>query len=204
MPTIYIENKEELPERKELDFYPTPREFVRTTLHWLNNVLDIEPRQILDPGAGLGVWGDEARSVWDHVYITGVELNKPDSLYSSAFDEIHFGDYLEFTSDHKYNLIIGNPPYYLQEEFIDKSFSLLLDGGYLGFLLKLSFLESQKRYNLYFGTDNRRPKHVWVSVRRISFTGDRKSNADAYCFVVWKKGWLGNTELAWLNWEYDK
>ena len=209
MPTIYINNKTDLPERKAYDFYPTPEEFVRCALTKLkfrvNSFYPFYPESLLDPGAGTGVWGKVARDVWKGlVDIFGIEI-RDDVEPHPCYDGFIRGDFLNWPVEtSSYDLIVGNPPYSLGEEFIEKSWSLLRDGGYLGFLLKLSFLESKKRYNLYFnGMEHMKPKFVWVSVRRISFTGNKKSNADAYCFVIWEKGWVGKTTLDWLYWEYD-
>ncbi len=59
MPTIYIENKDKLPERKEFDLYPTPIEFCKAALNVLPK--KFKPFNVLDPGCGDGVWGDVRR-----------------------------------------------------------------------------------------------------------------------------------------------
>ena len=197
MPTLYIDNKKDLPKRKENDFYPTPYELCEAVL--VKKLILIPRRnwiaEVLDPGAGGGVWGKAVRIVKSPANITGVELRnveKPvyyDTWYKNT-------DFLSWETDSKYTLIIGNPPYKHSEEFIDKSLDLLEDKGWLVFLLKLSLLESKKRYSKYYSpSKGLNPKQVLVSTRRVSFTGDRKSNADAYGIFVWEKGWLGKTTL---------
>ena len=205
MPTIFIENKEKLPERKAYDFYPTPIEFCRAALNvWDKTNFKFSSYSVLDAGCGNGVWGEAYRDeITYHNSLWGIDVREVDR--HPAYDCWLQGDFLEydFHPTDRFGFIMGNPPFSFAHEFVDRSFDLLNDGGYLGFLLKLTWLETQKRYNKYF-SGRFKPKNVWVSVRRISFTGDRKTNADAYCFVLWQKGWTGKTELDWLYWEYEK
>jgi len=151
MPTIFIENKEKLPERKAYDFYPTPIEFARAVLNkWKEKSSMPSSYSVLEPGCGNGVWGEAYRSeVTKHNSLWGVDIR--DIERHPAYDVWLQEDYLTFGPESKFGLIIGNPPFSLCHEFLDESFSLLNDSGYLGFLLKLTWLESQKRYNLYFG-----------------------------------------------------
>jgi len=204
MPTIYVKDKDNLPKRKEYDFYPTPLEFCKSALNILP--LDFNPDRILDPGAGDGIWG-KALGVRKGI-LTGVELrdiDKPCLEYDVWFKN---SDYLEdekfgFPFYLGFDLIIGNPPYSLAKEFILRSLKLLRKDGYLLFLLKLQILESKDRYDTFY-SNGLNPKEVWVSARRISFTGDGKTNADAHCLCLWQEGWSGDTTLKWLDWTYEK
>ena len=72
---------------------------------------------------------------------------------------------------------------------------MLEDGGYIIQLLRLNFLEGQARGR---GIHKRHPpQKVVVCAGRVSFTGDGKSNATAYAFFIWQKGWLGKPSLEW-------
>jgi hypothetical protein len=84
---------------------------------------------------------------------------------------------------------------------VDKSFGLLAPHGQLVFLMRLAMLESQKRYKTWW--THSPIKKVFVSPRRISFTGDGKSDDTAYALFVWQEGYEGATLLDWIWWDYD-
>jgi hypothetical protein len=96
----------------------------------------------------------------------------------------------------RYDLIIGNPPFGLAEEFVRYSLSLLDKNGWLVFLLRLAFLEGQDRGR---GLWSEFPLHTCgVYSPRPSFTGDGKTDATAYAAYVWQKGFAGETRLTHL------
>lgn len=198
--------------RKKYDFYETPPELARAALEALSNYNKFYsycPSDVLDAGAGMGVWGRCVKKVWgdESIFITGAEIEE--KLGMPGYDEWYFGDYLDYPENIGMGpcLIVGNPPYSLAEEFVRKSLSLVDSyNGYVFFLLRLAFLESKKRY---FGLFKEHPPmKVWVLSRRPSFfttkEGRKTTDALSYAMFLWKKGWEGTTELDWLYWEYDK
>lgn len=97
--------------------------------------------------------------------------------------------------------IITNPPFTLAQEFIEKALSLLKPGRKCAFLLRIQFLESEKRRNLFKNTP---PKKIHVFTRRVfcAKNGDfslNKGGALAYAWFVWEKNWKGETVLKWIN-----
>jgi hypothetical protein len=80
--------------------------------------------------------------------------------------------------------VITNPPYCLAEEFIRKSRELYQNAE-LVFLLRLAFLASEKRLQLWrdIGTPD-----VYVLPNRPSFTGGGTDSAD-YAWFHWPKAW---------------
>jgi hypothetical protein len=212
MPIIQV--KGELPKRVKLDVYPTPIEYARAALKRTNMFCGItsHPR-VLDPGAGSGIWGQAVREQFPCAEIHGTEIR--DVPKPEHYDFWHLGNFENFSAKDgffrlptKFDLIVGNPPYYVLEAFMDKSLELLEDSGVLSFLLPTSFSESKKRYLKYFSkTDYRKPVLILNSVRRISFTGNGKSNATAYAQYVWmkhKSTCVGSVPTDWLDWNYDK
>ncbi len=190
-----------LGERKPNDFYKTPIELCRSALKILPE--GFPSFRVLDPGCGDGVWGKayrEIKSLEDSMLI-GVDIRDVGEL--PEYDKVHIGDFRNFYDPILgFNLVFGNPPYRFAEEFIDISLDVLREGGYLLFLLRLAFLESDKRYKKYYNS-GLNPKEVYVSTRRISFTENKKSDNTAYGIYLWQKGWKGDTTLKWLNWTYD-
>ena len=96
----------------------------------------------------------------------------------------------------KFDLIISNPPFKHAQQMIEMSFDLLKEGGQIVALLRLAFLESQKRYS-FFKENN--PYEVSVFSKRSSFTGDGKAYPMAFAGFSWLKNYHGDTKLSWLN-----
>jgi hypothetical protein len=191
--------------RREYDFYETPIELAKEALRRF--LLDENKHRlydVLDPGAGRGVWGEAILNIYHYpVNLDGIEIQ--DVSPSESYDRWHHGDYLQdkwsnLTDDRLFDLVVGNPPYSLAEEFIRQSFYTLCEGGYCYFLLRLAFLESKKRHFGLF-TDWQ-PKRVYVLSRRPSFfttkSGRKTTDALSYAMFLWQKGWVGDTVLDWM------
>lgn len=95
--------------------------------------------------------------------------------------------------------IITNPPYNKAQEFVEHALELAKDGVKVAMFLKLTFLEGQKRRALFKKSP---PRTVYVSSSRLQcgkngdFSG---SNAVAYAWFVWEKGYKGETTIKWIN-----
>ena len=100
--------------------------------------------------------------------------------------------------------IITNPPYNKAVEFIEKAMSLVPDGMKVIMFLKVLFLESKKRYELF---KKYPPKTVWVSSSRILCAKNARfeemiaggGSAVAYAWFVFEKGYQGDTIVKWFN-----
>jgi len=198
MPTIFV-NKDELPERKEFDFYPTPAGLVRAALPILKEDEYYEPILVLDPGAGYGVWGQEVKRAYPLTHVTGIEIQ--DFEQPDGYDKWINGDYLTMDVTANYDLIVGNPPYKFAQEWVEKSLEIVTENGYVLFLFRTDFLGSIVRYETLFNKNA--PKRVSVSARRPSFTGNRKTGGDNYAAFLWSKKWRNKYYLGdWFNWDY--
>jgi SAM-dependent methyltransferase len=196
-----IQTTKTLRPREKNDHYPTPIELCRAGVD-LSTLTS--PRNVLDPGCGTGVWGQAAREIYSQVYIDGVDIS-PQIEMGKIYNAIFKQDFLEEKSKFNapYDLIVGNPPYRLAEEFIWKSHSLLRRNGDIIFLLRLNFLEGQKRGGGLWKEFP--PSEVWVLSKRPSFTGDRRTDATAYMLIKWCSGLRNKypTQLYWLDWNYN-
>jgi adenine-specific DNA-methyltransferase len=135
---------------------------------------------ILEPSCGSCEFIDKIKNYYPTATITGVEYNKTiykniKNKYDNNSDNIKIveADFLKTVYNEKYDLVIGNPPYYVIKKadvdkqyynyfegrpnifilFIIKSLSLLTDNGILCFILPKSFLNC-----LYY---NKTRKHIY-------------------------------------------
>lgn len=178
--------------RNDADHYPTPYPYAASALRTLP--LLRTPQRILDTGAGLGVWGFACRLQWPNAHITGVELR--DVAPTRSYDRYYHHDFLTSTLHHSHDLIVGNPPYSLAEQFVRKSHTCITSDGIILYLLRLGFLEAQKRIPLW---QSYPPQHIHVFSQRPSFSGDGATDATAYALYRWQPAAFdGQTTLSWI------
>lgn len=190
--------------RSPRDFYETPFDLADSAIMKLRMDGGFADRQALlclDAGCGNGVWGRAMNRLL--FWVSGIDLN-PGAMDEDWYDEIIRGDFLEHNPIHKYDLVFGNPPYSLAEEFVRHAFSMIEDKGNVYFLLRLSFLEGIKRCK---GLYKDLPlKKVYVCSRRPSFfsSDDSHHTTDtlAYAMFLWQKGYNGRPIIDFLDWDY--
>jgi hypothetical protein len=203
--------------RSPRDFYKTPKDLAEAAIDRIQYDEEIAyympVNYILDAGCGDGVWAKECiRLVYPsgdencYPFIEAIDLEPCIKERPDLVDKVITGDFLEYNPKYHFDLVCGNPPYSLAEEFIRHSFELLSYTGYIYFLLRLSFLEGIARGR---GLFKEFPiKRVYVCSRRPSFfsTDEKKHTTDtlAYAMFLWQKGYNGKTELDYLDWEYKK
>jgi hypothetical protein len=201
--------------RHPRDYYITPEGLASNAL-WefrFDEELAYPPDTILDAGCGNGVWALEALSSLAFAYdedtdyplldAIDIEVKIPDyrkHLFYNVYEE----DFLTKDFSKKYDMIIGNPPYSLAEEFVKKSFDILEDGAYVYFLLRLAFLEGIDRGKNFWSKYPLRK--LYVCSRRPSFfsvNGKHTTDTLAYAMFLWKKGNEYEPKIGWLDWDYN-
>lgn len=125
---------------------------------------------------------------------------------SDKFDRLHNNEIevLDFLTCHEKwsGDIVTNPPYKYAKEFVEKALGIITQGNKVAMFLKLQFLESKKRRELF---EKYPPKYVYVSTSRLccAMNGDfekySKSNAVTYCWIIWEKGFTGEPVIRWFN-----
>ena len=130
-----------------------------------SKLLDRSYKTILEPSCGSGEFIDYALSTLSTTNITGIEYNKYifDKIKDLYNCKLLKCDFLEYNKDYtiKYDLIIGNPPYYVIKNskyshlkeyiigrpnifclFIIHSLKMLNENGRLAFIIPRNFLNS--------------------------------------------------------------
>lgn len=119
---------------------------------------------MLEPSCGSCEFIRLLNQNYDGIVITGIECNKTiyDNIQVFASNNIHLynDDFIQMTNENKYDLIIGNPPFYVLPKtkakqqyhkyfdgrpnifilFIIKSLNMLNNNGILSFILPKNFL----------------------------------------------------------------
>lgn len=121
-------------ERKAYDFYATPPETIRAFLANFDGISSGD--RILEPSAGNGQIVKVLREGGYDNRIDAVELRPEErGALEALADNVTIGSFFDYEPDCGYDVIIGNPPYSLALDFINKSLELLHPGGLLIFLL---------------------------------------------------------------------
>lgn len=95
--------------------------------------------------------------------------------------------------------IITNPPYAMARQFVEKSLAIIPKGNRVAMFLKLTFLESQDRKQLF---KDHPPEIVYISINRLrcGLNGHfGKGSAACYAWFIWRKGFKGEPKIRWFN-----
>lgn len=184
-------------EREINDFYATPEiATIRLVEYLKENYPNVMTESIWEPACGKGHISEVFRKEGTDVISTDLI----DRGYGQCGDEY---DFLKSSITKTDKHIVTNPPYKYAKEFVDKSLDMLEDGKLCCMLLKLTFLEGNKRYELF---KKYPPKHLLVFSNRISCAlgGDfentsEKGGAVAYGWYIWEKGYRGKTMIDWIK-----
>ena len=93
------------------DFYPTPDAVITQALDALA-VTGYEPETILEPSCGTGAWLAEIGRRWPAARVDVAEKNPLNRLaLKDRGVNLVADDFLRYRPDHRYDLIVGNPPF---------------------------------------------------------------------------------------------
>lgn len=134
------------------------------------------------------------------------EVLKKHNIHSKSSDLIDrgYGEVFDFLSIENQGWdgdIVTNPPYKYVSEFIVKSLEIIKDGNKLALFLPIRYLEGKARKHIFLKTP---PKTVYISSSRLNCANNGdfinfKSSTMAYSWIVWVKGFQGDTIIKWFN-----
>lgn len=144
-------------------------------------------RSILEPGCGGGAFLRAASRTWPGAGLRGIDLVPACEGPGIIEQRDLFGVQLW----REYSLVLGNPDFGRAEEIVRHCLDLRAPGGHLAFLLRLNFLGSKSRADLY----REHPLRYFQPVSgRPSFTGGG-TDASEYGLFVWEQGFKGRGEI---------
>lgn len=168
--------------RNASDFYPTPQEYADRIFREINTWGNIVG-PVLEPGCGLAPFCKSAKKFLD-VKTIGVEL-RPDAEKQDWTDKWYNADFRSWNPPKRPGLIITNPPFSIAKDFLDRSLRMVADDGYIVFLLRSAWLESDDRTAFH---QSIMPWRVYFIPDRPSFTG-KGTDATMYSYFVYRPSW---------------
>jgi len=163
---------------------------------------------VLEPGCHDGPWLKAFNEHWHGkapLYLTGVDTAPKPKDFANKIAEYERLDYTNLTDEDKELLksevILGNPPFSLAEQFLRTSIELLTSDGRLGLLLQSGFLGSRERVSLFQAF---KPWEIFMLSPRPGFIRPgQKNGTDAreYVFVTWRKWNPAITQFHWFDWK---
>jgi len=120
--------------KKSEGVFFTPQTIVNATIERVKKE-NVNIKNILEPSCGSGEFFQVLDSNYTDVKITGIELNK--TIYNKMKDTtlenneltLVNQDYLKWNASQKYDLIVGNPPYFVMKKGdVDERFHDFIEG----------------------------------------------------------------------------
>lgn len=120
-------------------------------------------------------------------------------LINRGYENTEILNFLEYDGNWQGD-IITNPPYKYAQQFVEKAFDVMKQGK-IAMFLKLTFLESKGRYEMFRKYP---PKTIYVFSERVvcAMNGDFEkytSSAVAYAWFIWEVGFKGKPQIEWLS-----
>ena len=202
--------------KKTNGIFFTPPSCVNTNLKILEkylpltNSMDLSNKSIrtcLEPSCGSCEYITAINKLYPNLNITGIEYNE--TIYQSISHmntdkiNIYNMDFLKYKTDKKYDLIIGNPPYYVMKKqnvdkdyhkyfegrpnifilFIVKCLHLLNDDGILSFVLPKNFINC-----LYYNNTRKYIYENYIILDIINCSNDKylETQQDTIILIIKK------------------
>lgn len=170
-------------DRHEADFYPTPPEATEALFN-----REVFEGSVLEPACGNGAMSKV--------------IEKYNSVDSFDLYDRGYGEQADFLTSgwRAYDNVITNPPYRFAQQFVQTA--KMVAEKKVAMLLKLVFLESRGRYQMF--QDDQFPlKTVYVFCDRLKIYKEgivgKNSGLIAYAWFVWDKDYKGKPTIEWIK-----
>lgn len=176
-------------DRESYDYYATPPKAVEELLS-----REQFSKYIWECAAGGGHIADVLKR-------KGYDVKCSD-IIDRGYENTEIADFLaaERNTDDVARDIITNPPYKIAVEFVNHALEISDNGTKIAMFLKIQFLETKKRYELF---KQYPPKKIYVFVNRVNCGKNgvfgKESSAVCYCWFVWEKGYKGKPTVDWIT-----
>lgn len=184
-------------DREPLDFYGTPDALAHAIARQVRD-LGVRPSCVIEPSAGHGAFVRAALSVWPSTPVIAVDLcpDRRDELESAGSWDVVVEDWTAYVSRPRQDppgaLLLGNPPFTHAQTHVEAALRWMHEGETLCFLLRLNWLGSACRLDLWRSTPL---FQVVPIVPRPSFVGGG-SDATEYAAFIWRAGYEGPIRLS--------
>ncbi|MCL2570659.1 MAG: NAD(P)-dependent oxidoreductase [Firmicutes bacterium] len=180
--------------RQSEDFYATDPKALEIFLDALNQDGIELPQIVWECAVGMGHLADVLKR---HVRTIHVS-----DIVERGYEGTRIKDFLQETRYGFNGTILTNPPFKLATQFVEKGMEILKDGNMLILFLKIQFLESKARRELFRKYP---PKFIYVNSERQHTAKDgnfTKYNTSigtlCFCWFVWEKGYKGEPTVRWV------
>ena len=176
------------------DLYQTPPEAVRALLK-----AEVLPTRVWEPACGPGSIVRVLREAGHGVLATDLVDYKSPDQDAAGIDFLIPGIADSFSNYGQ--AIVTNPPFKNAHEFVERALAL---SPYVAMLLRLAFLESEKRRSILEGGKLARVyvfRNRLPMMHREGWTGPKASSATPFAWFIWDRFHSGPTELHRISWE---
>lgn len=122
--------------KKDNGIFFTPLDIITTIYNFISDIKNYEVKTILEPSCGSCQFINFLNKKFDGITIRGIEYNE---CIFKEIEKINFGndnkvelvqfDFTKYEDKTKYDLIIGNPPYFvISKNKIDKKYAKYIEG----------------------------------------------------------------------------
>lgn len=107
-------------------------------------------RRVFDPTAGSGAFPMAIRQQWPDAEVVACEARAEEEPHLRHHAHVvHMGDFFQADSGGGFDLVVTNPPFSLIPELLPACLQLVVPGGYVAFVVRMSWGNSRETHELW-------------------------------------------------------